>query len=139
MYDLGEKVSYLRGLIEGMGYKEDSNEGRIYLGIVDILQEMADAIAELETSQSELNEYVEALDEDLTDVEDEVFGTGGDDEDDEEGDYRYIEVECPHCHDTVYFDEEIFDEDDDIVCPTCNKVIYSSEADEEDDTEEDES
>ncbi|HOB20106.1 MAG TPA: hypothetical protein PKO35_05310, partial [Candidatus Atribacteria bacterium] len=86
MYDLGEKVSYLRGLIEGMGYKEDSNEGRIYLGIVDILQEMADAIAELETSQSELNEYVESLDEDLADVEDEVFGTGDDDDYNEEGD-----------------------------------------------------
>ncbi|HHY81456.1 MAG TPA: hypothetical protein GX505_02115, partial [Clostridiales bacterium] len=49
------------------------------------------------------------------------------DDDDEEG-TRYIEVECPHCHETVYFDEEIFEDDDDLVCPNCNETIYSEDA-----------
>jgi ribosomal protein S27E len=126
MYDLNEKVSYLRGLAEGMGYKEDTNEGKLFTHIIDILDEMAQAIAELETSQAELDEYVEAIDEDLADIEDEVFGEEDDEEDDEE-DSRYIEVECPHCHETVYFDEDIFDDEDDIICPNCNETIYSEE------------
>lgn len=126
MYDLNEKVSYLRGLAEGMGYKEDTNEGKLLTHIIDVLDEMAQAIAELETSQAELDEYVEAIDEDLADIEDEVFGEEDDEEDDEE-DSRYIEVECPHCHETVYFDEDIFEDEDDIICPNCNETIYSEE------------
>ena len=107
MYDLNERVSYLRGLAEGTGIKEDTNEGKLLTNIIDVLDEMAQAIAELETSQAELDEYVETIDEDLADIEDEVFGEEEDDEDD--------------------FDEDIFDEEDDIVCPNCNETIYSEE------------
>jgi uncharacterized protein YbaR (Trm112 family) len=38
-------------------------------------------------------------------------------------------VECPKCKETVYFDEEIFEDDEeDLVCPNCNEVIYSEES-----------
>lgn len=126
MHDLNGKVSYLRGLAEGMGYKEDTNEGKLFTQIIDILDDMAQAIAELETSQAELEEYVETIDEDLADIEDKVFGKEEDEEDNGE-DSRYIEVECPHCHETVYFDEDIFEDEDDIICPNCNETIYSEE------------
>lgn len=127
MFDLSEKVSYLRGLAEGMGMKDENNEGKLFLSIIDVLDDMAQAIAELETAQAETGEYLETLDEDLADVEYAVF----DDEDDDlyDDDHtHYIELECPHCHETVYFDEDIFEDDEDILCPSCNEVIYSEEA-----------
>ncbi|HCS75542.1 MAG TPA: hypothetical protein DIW17_16915, partial [Clostridiales bacterium] len=103
MLDLSEKVSYLRGLAEGMKIEEDSNEGKLFHQIIDVLDDMAQAIAELETAQAETEEYLETLDEDLADVEYAVFN--------EEDDYQYndahthyIELECPHCHEVVYFD-----------------------------------
>lgn len=133
MYRLDEKVSFLRGLVEGMGYEEDSNEGKLFVNIINILDDMAESIAELEITQTEIDEYVETIDQDLSHVEDEVYNIESFDLD-EIDDPRYIEVECPHCQETVYFDENIFDdEDDDIICPSCTQIIYS-----EDDLEEDE-
>lgn len=123
MFDLNEKVSYLRGLKEGMGLKEDTNEGKLFSHIIDVLDDMAQAITELETAQAEMEEYVETIDEDLADMEEFLYEEQEDDA--ELGNTHYIEVECPHCHETVFFDEDIFDDDDDIVCPNCNETIYS--------------
>lgn len=135
MLDLTEKVSYVRGLAEGMGIKEETNEGKLLNQIINVLGDMAQAIAELETAQSETEEYVETLDEDLADVEYAVFDYDEDyDEDDDMYDgAHYIELECPHCHETIYFDEDIFEDDDDILCPSCNKTIYSEDEYEKED------
>ena len=86
---------------------------------------MVQAISELEVSQAELDEYVETLDEDLADIESEIYGEFDDEENEEEP--LYIEVECPNCHETVYFDEELFDSEEDLVCPNCHETIYMDE------------
>lgn len=124
MFDLNERVSYLRGLAEGMGFKEDTKEGKLFNHIIDVLDDMAHAISELEASQAEMEDYVETIDEDLADIEDALYE---DEYEDELGSTHYIEVECPHCSETVFFDEDIFDGDDDIVCPNCSETIYSEE------------
>ncbi|HZK34723.1 MAG TPA: hypothetical protein VFD33_05375, partial [Bacillota bacterium] len=131
MYGIDQKVSYLRGLVEGMGYDKDSNEGKLFVNIIDILDDMAESIVELETTQIELDEYVETIDEDLSHIEDEVYDIESFDFDDKD-DLRYIEVECPHCLETVYFDDDMLDDDgdDDIICPSCTQVIYSEEDEE---------
>ena len=135
MFDLSEKVSYLRGLAEGMEMKDDHNEGKLFHTIIDLLDDMAQAIAELETAQAETEEYVETLDEDLADVEYAVFDDDDDDDLYDDAHTHYIELECPHCQETVYFDEDIFEDDEDILCPSCNEVIYSEEAYESEDDE----
>ncbi|HHU79132.1 MAG: CD1247 N-terminal domain-containing protein [Caldicoprobacterales bacterium] len=124
MFDLSEKVSYIRGLAEGMGLDMETNEGKLLSHIIDVLSDMAQAIIELDAAQAEIEEYLETIDEDLADMENAVFEK--DDEDDDENTY-YIEVECPHCHETVFFDEDIFDDDNDIVCPNCSETIYSED------------
>lgn len=126
MDDLNTKISYLRGLTEGLGINDQTNEGRVILNIIDILDEIADAITELDVSQAELDDYVETIDEDLSEIEDHIYGK------EEKMDYadnpQYVEVECPHCHETVYFDDDIFDEDEDVLCPNCHSTILSDEA-----------
>jgi hypothetical protein len=135
---LNERVAYLRGLVEGLGISENTNEGKILINIVDILSDIVEAISELEASQAELDEYVETLDEDLTDVEDQVYGDIEDEEDEEDEEPLYIEVECPNCHETVYFDEELFDSEEDLICPNCHETIYAEEDGEDDELENDE-
>jgi len=49
-----------------------------------------------------------------------------------------VEVVCPHCQETVYFDEEAFEEEDDLVCPNCGKLVYEEEEDEYDQDENEE-
>ncbi|KKY01840.1 MULTISPECIES: CD1247 N-terminal domain-containing protein [Paraclostridium] len=122
---LYEEVAYLKGLAEGLEISEETKEGKIINKIVDVLESFADAIVELEEEQIELIDYVESIDEDLSDVEDDIYE---EDEDDEDEEYNYIEMECPNCNDFVEIDEDLlYNEDIDIVCPNCQAVILSAE------------
>ena len=137
---LTEKVAYLKGLVEGLGIDETTSQGKVTKAIVDILDDMAVSILDLEDSTSELYEEVEALDEDLGNLEDDFY----DDEDececdcdcdccdcdcdcccdeDEEFDCDEIyEVECPNCHEEICIDGEIL-ELGSIECPNCGENL----------------
>ncbi len=106
---LMQKVSYLRGLADGLGVDESSKEGKLLLQIVNVLEEFADVLDETIENQGDLEEYVNFIDEDLADVEDEIYGT---DEDYEDEDYDYDE-----------FDFDDFDDycDDEDCCCHCGE------------------
>ena len=62
--------------------------------IIDVLESFADSIVELDEEQCDLAEYVESIDEDLSDIEDDIYD---DDELDEDcDDLSFIEMECPN-------------------------------------------
>lgn len=125
---LYEEVAYLKGLAEGLEISEETKEGKIINKIVDVLESFADAIVELEEEQIELIDYVESIDEDLSDIEDDIYEEEDEDDEDDDEEYNYIEMECPNCNDFVEVDEDLlYNEDIDIVCPNCQSVILSSE------------
>ena len=130
---LYEEVAYLKGLAEGLEISTESKEGKIIHKIVEVLEVFADAIVDLDEEQSELSEYVESIDEDLADIEDDIYDDGDCDElDENEDDFSFIEMECPNCGDLVEIDEDLlYDDEVDVVCPNCQAIILSSE-DEED-------
>lgn len=120
--DMHKKVAYLQGLTEGLEVKGSSREGRILSGIVDLLGEMSNTIADLE-------EYVETIDEDLFNLEEEAYDlSDGEDLDYEE----YMEVECPRCHENVYFETDILEDEDviEVTCPNCDEVVFVTDEDE---------
>lgn len=122
---LYEEVAYLKGLAEGLEIATESKEGKIIHKIVEVLESFADAIVELDEEQVDLKEYVESIDEDLSDVEDDLYEDGSEDDDE---DFSFIEMECPNCNDLVEIDEELlYDDEVDVVCPNCKAVILSSE------------
>lgn len=45
--EIKEKVSHLKGLMEGMEYDTHSKEGKLIAAIADILDDMAEEIARL--------------------------------------------------------------------------------------------
>ncbi|MGI6552852.1 MAG: CD1247 N-terminal domain-containing protein [Bacillota bacterium] len=134
MVDLQKKVAYLQGLMEGLDL-EDSKEKRILKQVLDILEDVTDALQELKQGQTDLEDYIESVDEDLFDLEDEIYD---DDDDDDDDDYRcdcdedgeYVEVECPKCHDLVVFDASIMEDDDliEVTCPNCDEVVFVNDA-----------
>ena len=138
MSSLSDRVAYLRGLAEGMGIaEEDGKMGKLMLAIIDTLGETADAIQHLVDEHEELDEYVESIDDDLAEIEEALFDDDDeDDEDFDEDEDDLIECECPHCHNTIYFDSETFDPDDDNNCPNCGKALFD-EIDDTDDAPED--
>lgn len=122
---LYEEVAYLKGLAEGLEISKETKEGKIIHKIVEALESFADAIVELEEEQTDLVEYVESIDEDLADVEDDIY-----EEDEEEDGLSFIEIECPNCSDLVEIDEDLlYDDEVDVVCPNCQSIILSSEDD----------
>lgn len=128
---LYEEVAYLKGLAEGLEISNETKEGKIIHKIVETLESFADAIVELEEEQADLVEYVESIDEDLADIEDDIYEDGEEDDEDDDNELSFIEMECPNCSDLVEIDEELlYDDEIDIVCPNCQAIILSSEDDE---------
>ena len=64
-----EKVAYLKGLMDGLEIDDRTNEGKILVNIVDILHDIVHEIDDLNASKDELDEYIQTIDEDLSDVE----------------------------------------------------------------------
>ena len=83
---LSDKVSYIRGLMEGMKFDTDSNENKLLGKIVEVLGDMAEEIETVSEAQDELSEYVDSIDEDLSELEDAVLGEDEDFDDDESDD-----------------------------------------------------
>jgi len=76
VYDLNERVSYLQGLLDGLDIADDSKEGKAISVIADILEEVAYVISDLIEAQRQLEEYIDCIDDDLADLEDEVYRRG---------------------------------------------------------------
>lgn len=73
MNDLFKKVSYLEGLADGLGVDETTNEGKLLLQIINVLGDFTDVLEDIVDDQIGLEEYVSFIDEDLSDVEDEIY------------------------------------------------------------------
>lgn len=119
MTNIREKVAYLQGLTKGLNVSDTSSEGKLLLNIIDVLGDMADEFDNVTMDHEDLENYVETLDEDLTELEEEVY----------EEDYEdYVEVECPFCHETVAFESDILEDDDaiEVTCPHCGEVVYDN-------------
>ena len=85
--------------------------------MIGILEEVGLSLEDMEENALNLGEEIDALSDDLADVESIVYDEEEDDEDEDEEDG--FEVECPNC------DEPLFIGDDElaegvVVCPNCN-------------------
>lgn len=121
---LTEKVAYLKGLVEGLGVDETTSQGKVTKAILDVLDDMAFTVSDLEDSTSELYEEVEALDEDLGNLEEDFYEDYDEDEDDCDcccGDEVY-EVKCPNCNEEICIDGDILDQGQ-IECPNCGETL----------------
>ena len=127
MSRLTDRISYLQGLAEGMKLNPSKDSHKLIMGILEVLGEVGDAFEALADSHGELSEYVEAIDEDLADLEANLY----DDENENlakegnEDDFEdMIEYECPHCGAKVEIDPDKVDFDEDALCPACGKELF---------------
>lgn len=120
-----QRVSYLKGLADGLGIDEKSKEGKLLLEIVEVLEDFADVLEETIDNQIELEEYVNFIDEDLADVEDEIYES--------DDDYDYDDFDDYYDYDDD-FDFDDFDDhcDDEECCCHCDEFEFDEdEVDEE--------
>ncbi len=132
---IGEKVANLKGFAEGLKINAESDEGKVLSRIIDILEDLAltvsdledecagidEAIGDIEDEIDGINDLIDEIDEDLGYVEEEVYSDGCSCgcEDDFEDDY---EVECPECGEIICVTEEEVEEGT-INCPVCDTEL----------------
>lgn len=87
-----EMVASLRSMLQSADLDKDR---AVWHALLDLCQEMATGLSDLQEAQDDLNVYVETIDEDLTRLEENLYGTGKEEDGDET---PYLEVSCPHCH-----------------------------------------
>ena len=119
-----EKVAYLKGLAEGLALDENKPATKIINAMIGVLDELALSVSDLEDGLDLVSEQLDAVDEDLDELEGFVYEDLDDcccDDccDDEE---EYYDVECPSCGEVICVDRDIL-EDGSINCPKCNELL----------------
>ena len=108
-----EKVAYLKGLAEGLELDSTTKEGKLISVIIDTLSVIADEIEELNENALDIGEELDAISNDLADVEDFIFDNDLDDDDDYDFD--------------IFGDDDDDDYDDDCDCESCSGEKFSYE------------
>ena len=128
--NLTEKISYIRGLAEGLQLDESKPEVKVINAIIDLLDDMAYSVNDMEELFDELSAQVDEIDQDLADVETELY----DDEDcdcdddcdscdfDEDEDNPFYEVTCGACGQQINVSEDVLLEGE-IECPNCGELL----------------
>ena len=84
---ISEKVAYLKGLAEGLDLDtEKSKEGKLISVMIGILEEVGLSLEDMEENALNLGEEIDALSDDLADVESIVYDEEEDDEDEDDED-----------------------------------------------------
>lgn len=138
MSNLTDRAAYLRGLADGMNLDASKGENKLMLEMLNLIDEMAQHIAEMDADIDELGEYVEDIDSDLGDVEELLFEDeeeNDDDEDDEDDDSEEIVFECPNCGKPVIMMADAIDYEESPVCQYCGEPFFT-DIDEDDDEDE---
>ena len=111
-----EKVAYLKGLASGLELDANDKTVKLLNAIIDTLDEMAEAMSELELDVVDVCDQVDAVDEDLAEVEDYLFEAEEDDEDDD-----LYEINCPECDESMIVSIDMLD--DTIECSNCGAEL----------------
>ncbi len=130
---LSERISYLKGLADGMKLNSETNEGRLLKEILEVLDDIAISVEDLE---DEVNERTDDLENRCDDLEDFVYDEDDeydddleDEEEDEEEDDDDDEIEidtltCPSCKGKVTITEDMINDDFTLfTCPLCGEEI----------------
>jgi len=117
---IGKRVAYIKGLAKGLEVDTASKEGKLISVMIEVLEDMASEIEELQADIVTLDEELCSVSDDLELVEDILLDDDMDDEGDDEP--VFYEVECPSCHNEITVDEDVLDLGS-IECPNCKEKL----------------
>ena len=132
---IGKRVTYLKGLAEGLGLGKDSKEERLLHLVIDILEDITLELEDLGAMVRDLDDDIGDLVEDVQDLEalydeelvPETFG--GQNTNNHAGGVsaplkapQFYAVECPQCSNELTVDEDILDLGS-VDCPNCGENL----------------
>lgn len=122
---LTEKVAFLKGLIEGSELKLDKKEEKIFEMMVELLDDLANAVTDIDEDVSVLYDDVDDLADAVDELDETIYYLSDDmgyDDDLFDDDFMY-EIECDKCRNVIVVDEDVLLSDDEISCPSCGEPI----------------
>ena len=136
-----EMAAYLKGLVDGLELDSTTKEGKVISKMLEVIEEMAIRINDLEDDCDNLYDYVEEMATDIVSIEEDLYDDEAEYDDlddllDEEDDYDlfddedYYEIECPSCGEVICFSAEV--DLDELACPACGELIGEIELCDED-------
>ncbi|MDL2235566.1 hypothetical protein LJC07_05355 [Christensenellaceae bacterium OttesenSCG-928-L17] len=125
--DVNEKIAYLHGLLDGQNIQDEAQK-KVYQAILAALDAISDTLEYQDDSLDDLEETVldlcDEMDDLSEDIEDFLDEWEEDWEDEDEEDFDFIEVKCPECGDTIFFDQDMMVDNQEFVCPSCQTQIF---------------
>lgn len=120
---ISEKVSYIKGLAEGMKLDESTNEGKVIHAILDVLSDIAVNIEEIDSDLGDVSEVVSDLEDSIYEIEDEVYGPFDDEDEEYEDDEDDLyEITCPNCGNSITADFDVISSGT-LDCPNCGERL----------------
>ena len=116
-----ERVAYVRGLFEGLDFSAEKKEGRILQAMLDLLEDMALSIEDLEEENDALQDVIDTMVEDMYD-DDDSYDELEDDDIELDPETDLFQVICPSCGEEIYIDESTL-EMGSIGCPACDEDL----------------
>ena len=117
---LTEKAAYIKGLMEGLDLDSDKKEIKLIKALVDLVDDLALTVTDLDEDVDQVFDELDAIDEDLTDLEDVVYENDEDEDEAFDEDEDMYEITCPSCGETVCVDEDTLMSDN-LSCPACGE------------------
>lgn len=140
--ELNEKVAYIKGLMDGLELDLTTKEGKVLAAVVEALEATAKKVSSMDEEVGDLYDEVDAISEDLSNVEDYIWDDGEEEDEDEESDEEpeeyedgLYEITCPSCGEVVCVDEEMLT-DENLACPNCGTKFEVDFGDDEESSEE---
>ena len=128
---LPEKAAYLKGLLDGLKIDTTKPEGKLIAEIINMLDDTANTVADLEDCIDAVSDELDSIEEDLDDIESYL----SDEDEDEDDDFDYgddetiYEVKCPTCGEVINLDEEMLDAGS-TTCPKCGEELEFDDSEE---------
>ena len=147
---IAKRVTYLKGLTEGLGLGNDTKEEKIIRVMIEILEDIAAELEEVAEDITALDDDVSVLVEDMQELEDLFFEdeidasrdcplsavpfydspglNGGPNKADEEKkpEPQFYVVQCPTCHEEITIDDDVLAQGA-IDCPNCGERLELEE------------
>ena len=124
MSKLTDRVSYLRGLADGLHLNPEKDANRMILELIDALDEFAEAMDAQTDALTARGDYVETVDNDLASLEESFLEDEDEDESEEFDPDELIQYECPHCGHMLELRAEEVDFDKECLCPACGQEVF---------------
>ena len=125
-----EKIAYIKGLAEGLALDESKPEVKVINAIIDLLDDIAYDVQDMEELYDDLSAQVDEIDQDLAEVEDELYDDYDEEDDFDDDDYDdfddeddpFYEVTCSACGEKINVSEDVLLEGE-INCPNCGELL----------------